>query len=144
MWLSKSFLLPDISFSKDMSNRGLKFVLSPSVLVLDLRVTDTLVCKRTFSMAPSRQKSPTGKPSSSAMLIMTLSLHFCSGRSCLRAEGELTAMVPCWVGRRVQAMLLKGAGRQVGSWGANRSTLVFRQSLISLHSGGNEEEYYRV
>lgn len=89
-----NYLLPDISFSKDTSNRGMKSVLSASVLALDLRVIDTLVCKRTFSMAPSRQKSPIGKPSSSAMLIMTLSLHFCSGRSCLRAEGEVTATVP--------------------------------------------------
>lgn len=134
-------LLPGMSFSKDAFNRGLGF-LSASVPVLDFRVTDTTARMRTFSMAPSKQKSPTVKPSSSAILTVILSLHCCSGRSCLRAE--VRATVPCCMGRRVQVTLLKGAGRQDCSWGTNRSTSVFRQSLRSLQSDGMNKKITEI
>lgn len=126
-WIS---LLPDISSLIKAFSTGVRSALPP----IPDTVTDTLVWIWIFCMAPWGQKCPT-VPSSSATLIMMLSLHGCPGRDCLRCPmGEVSSTVPCCGGLRVQVTLLRGAGRQVGNRGTTRRAGVFEQSLSWLHS----------
>lgn len=133
-----SCLLPDISSFNVMFSTGFKNVLCPFCILSPMpdTVTDTLVWIWTVCMAPWGQKRPTVAPSSLAISIMTLSLHGCPGRDCLRSPmGEVSSTVPCLGGRMVQVTLLRGAGRQVGSCrGTDRRAGVFGQSLNWLHS----------
>ncbi len=139
--VSWSCLLPGISFLNAACSTCFD-ILSP-LPSTSVTVTETLLTWIwIFWMAPWGQKSPTAVPSSSATLISKLLLHGCQGRDCLRCTlGKVSSTVPRSGGVRVQVTLLRGAGRQVDSWGTDRRMEDWGQSLSWLHPDIKAQKY---